>query len=200
MSLAQSRSQTTDGQTLSRTPFARPRSARAIRVALAAAVAVVIAHGARPAHAQASAVVERAYQTLSSEDKMVMAWVYPTTTSEGPAACTWAEAWNGFELSCRFAYVDADGTRSARRLVFGVNRAGLITGIRDGGGRSVVPAFFWLRLTQDLVRRMAQDELARSPQTDSEGERALLKLFADGTAEPEDALRFLLNLKILASR
>jgi hypothetical protein len=74
---------------------------------------------------------------------------------------------------------------------------GHITRIEDGGGGSIVPAFFTVRMTQGLAAAMARDELAHHSAKIDADKRALLRLLAE-SPEPEEILAFLLNLVIVA--
>ena len=161
-------------------------------------VAATMLLGAARAHAETPpAPVARTHHAVQRNGADIMAWVYPTVTFDGIAGCEWGRASGGFVLACRFDYVDNDGDNDARVLRFRLNAEGLITRIEDGGGGSVVPAFFAARLTQGLAAALAQEELAHNSSRLEADKRALLRLLAE-SPEPEEILTFLLNLAIVA--
>ena len=141
---------------------------------------------------------ERTHQAVRQNAADIMSWVYPTVTFDGIAGCEWVRASGGFTLGCRFDYVDTDGGHDARLLRFRLNAQGLITRIDDGGGGSIVPAFFVVRVTQGMAAALAQDELAHNAANLDADKRALMRLLAQ-SPEPQEILLFLLNLQIVAS-
>jgi len=160
------------------------------------AAAVVLVSGRALAN-EAPAPVDRTYQAVKANAKEIMAWVYPTVTFDGLAGCSWGQTAAGFVLGCRFDYVD-DGDNDSRLLRFHLDGRGMIKRIEDGGGDSVFPAFFTLRVTKGMAVELAQRELAQSSHHIDADERALLRLLSR-SPEPEELLAFLLNLDI-ASR
>lgn len=138
--------------------------------------------------------VERAARAIQANAADVMSWVYPSVKFDQLAGCEWAQAEGGFVLACRFDYFDA-GDHDARTLRFRLNPQGFVTRIEDGGGDSVFPAFFTLRVTKGLAAEMAQRELAQNASKLDADDRALLRLLSR-SPEPEEILAFLLNLQI----
>jgi hypothetical protein len=183
--------------TTTRSGQSNQRPARTLTLLLAA-VAGLAASSSAIAHADGDVPVpvDRAFRTVKAEGKTIMAWVYPSVAFRGLGDCTWTRNTDGFDLDCTLAYTDTDDTRGARHLVFRLNEVGLITSIRDAGGESIVPAFFTLSLTKEVFSRMAQEQLARNSDTDTEVDKELLRLLAS-SPPPQKVLAFLLDVEIL---
>lgn len=160
-------------------------------------VAALSLVGARAHAEEAPRAVERTHQAIRQNAADIMSWVYPTVTFDGIAGCEWFRASGGFTLACRFDYVDTDGAHDSRLLRFRANGQGFITRIDDGGGDSIVPAFFAVRVTQGMAAALAKDELAHNAGNLDADQRALMRLLAQ-SPEPQEILVFLLNLHIAA--
>jgi len=168
---------------------------------VAAALAALALIAATPRPARADEVPPRlagALRTVRAEGNTIMSWVYPTVTFRGVGDCAWAQRGDDAGVACWFRYSDLDGSRAARKLGFTVNDRGFISQIVDLGGDDITPAFTFLRLTKGLIRDMAKDELARQQPSASDADRQLLELLSR-SPDPEEVLRFLLNVEILAS-
>ena len=94
----------------------------------------------------------------------------------------------GFTLGCRFDYVDTDGDHDSRLLRFRLNGQGLITRIDDGGGESIVPVFFAVRVTKGIPAALAQDQLAHNAANLDADQRPSMGLLAK-SPEPQE-IRF----------
>lgn len=150
--------------------------------------------GARLAHAQeVPAPVEHTAQTIQSEGRAIMAWVYPSVTLMKVGGCAWNQTRQGHDLTCPFFYTD-DGDPGVRRLRFHLNAAGLITSIADAGGTAVWPPFATMRLMKEVLAEAAREALDKSARVDPDA-RAVLSLLA-GSPEPEDILALMLDIKI----
>jgi hypothetical protein len=182
--------------TVTRPGHSNHRPARTLTILLAAAAGLAASSSAI-AHADSDvpAPVDRAFRTVKAEGKMIMAWVYPSVAFRGLGDCAWTRNTDGFDLGCTLAYTDTDDTRAARQLVFRLNDVGLITSIRDAGGESIVPAFFTLSFTKEVFGRMAKEQLAGNSDTDTEVDKALLRLLAT-SPPPQRVLAFLLDVEI----
>jgi hypothetical protein len=159
--------------------------------------ATVVLVGAQAFGQDAPPQVERAARAIRANAADVMAWVYPSVKFAQIAGCEWGASAGGFSVSCRFDYVD-DGDQDARTLRFRLNSQGFVTRIEDGGGDSIFPAFFTLRVTRGLAAEMAKQELAKNSATLDADDRALLRLLSR-SPEPEEILAFLLNIQIALS-
>jgi hypothetical protein len=138
--------------------------------------------------------VLKTHKTVENNAKMVMSWCYPTVTFDDLGKGTWSSTTNGYALTELFNYTDSDGEKAYRKLVFQLDKSGMITDIQDGGGPSIWKPFTGLRLAKELLAAAAKDAADKEQDADK---KKILDLLAK-SPEPEEVLALLLNLKTLA--